>query len=304
MIVAIYGPTASGKTDAAIALAAELGEAEIVSADSMQVYRGLERLTNQPTTAERRGVPHHCLGHVNPHDPYDVVRYAADAHAAIDAIRARGATPIVVGGSGLYLRAALTALDVPPRVPEADRARIRAEVDALGPQAAHDRLAAVDPAAAARIQPNDTRRIVRALELAAVGASLAPAGDDDLWTASMRLPTRLFGLAIPRDVVRARIDARTPRLLDDGGIEEVRHLRADGRPLSHTAERAHGVPDVTALLAGEIDHATCVQRLATRTKQYAKRQDTWLRRLHHAEILDADRPAAAVAGEIAGRVRA
>ncbi|MFM7551785.1 MAG: tRNA (adenosine(37)-N6)-dimethylallyltransferase, partial [Actinomycetota bacterium] len=148
-VVAIFGPTASGKTAVAVELALLLGAAEVVSADSMQIYRGLERITNQPTEGERRGVPHHLVGSVDPDEPYDVVRYAAAAHAAIDGILARGATPIVAGGSGLYLRAALADIAFPPPGEGGRRAVLRAEVEAAGPAAAHARLARADPDAAA-----------------------------------------------------------------------------------------------------------------------------------------------------------
>ena len=301
-VVAIFGPTASGKSAIAVALAGLVG-GEIVSADSMQVYRGLERITNQPTAAERGGVPHHLVGHVDPHEPYDVARYARDAHAAIDGILARGSVPIVAGGSGLYLRAALADLDFPPQADAALRAQIEHEVGELGPAAAHARLTATDPAAAARIPPGDTRRVVRALELAAQGASLIPTDADALWTTAMRHPTRLFGLQIDRAALHQRIDARTPRLLDEGGIDEIVALLDDPRPLSQTAARAHGLEDVRELRAGESDRAECEQRLSARTRQYAKRQDTWLRRLEHAEPIDANRPPAAIAAEIAQRLR-
>lgn len=302
-VVAIYGPTASGKSAVAIALAQLIG-GEVVSADSMQVYCGLERITNQPTAAEQQGVPHHLLGHVDPHDAYDVVQYAADAHAAIDGILARGATPIVAGGSGLYLRAALAELAIPPQVPEEARERIRQQVEQLGPDAAHRLLSETDPEAAARIAPADTRRLVRALELAEVGESLAPTEADALWTDAVRHPTRLFGLQIDRALVHERINARTPHLLDDGGILEIQRLLADPRPLSHTADRAHGLDDVRALSAGEITRAECERQLSARTRQYAKRQDTWLRRLRQAELVDANRPAEDVAAEIAERLQA
>ena len=300
-VVAIFGPTASGKTAAAVALAGRIG-GEIVSADSMQVYAGLARITNQPSAEERAGVPHHLLGHVDPHDDYDVVRYASDAHDAIDGALARTGTAIVVGGSGLYLRAALGRIAFPPRVPDAERERVRALVAELGTEDAHAELQRVDPAAAARIAPADARRIVRALELAAVGASLAPDAEDALWSETVRHPTRLFGLAVDRSAVRARIDARTPRLLDDGGIDEVRALLDDPRPLSGTASRAHGVDDVRALLAREIDRGECERRLSARTRQYAKRQDTWLRRLRQAELVRADDAPATVARAIAERL--
>ena len=301
-VVAIFGPTASGKSATAVALA-HLIDGEIVSADSMQIYRGLERITNQPTETEREGVPHHLVGHVDPHDAYDVVRFATDAHSAIDDILERGRTPIVAGGSGLYLRAAIADVAFPAQVDEQERERIRLHVDRIGPAAAHAELAEADPAAAERIDPADTRRIVRALELAEHGASLAPTGDDALWAPETRHPTRLFGLQVDRTEVRRRIDERTPRLLADGGVSEISTLLADPRPLSHTAARAHGLDDVRGLLDGTFDRAACEERLAARTRQYAKRQDTWLRRLHTAELVDANREPAAVAAEIAQRLQ-
>ena len=301
LVVAIYGPTASGKSATAVALAHQIG-GEIVSADSMQVYRGLEHITNQPSEAEREGIPHHLVGYVDPFSAYDVAQFARDAHTAIDGILERGNVPIVAGGSGLYLRAALVELTFPPQIDGAIRERIQREVDALGPAAAHATLVERDPAAAARIAPTDARRIVRALELTEQGASLAPAESDELWGDAMRHPTRLFALEIDRTVVHDRIHARTPRLLDEGGIAEIEALLADPRPLSHTAARAHGLADVRALSEGEISRAECERRLATRTRQFAKRQDTWRRRLEHAELVDANRPAAAVADDIAQRV--
>jgi tRNA dimethylallyltransferase len=301
LVVAIYGPTASGKSATAVALAHQIG-GEIVSADSMQVYRGLECITNQPSEAEREGVPHHLVGYVDPFSAYDVAQFARDAHAAIDEILERGNVPIVAGGSGLYLRAALVDLTFPPQIDGAIRERIQREVEALGPAAAHAALTERDPAAAARIAPTDTRRVVRALELSEQGASLVPTEADGLWGDAMRHPTRLFALELDRAVVHDRIDARTPRLLDEGGIAEIQALLADPRPLSHTAARAHGLDDVRALSNGEISRAECEQRLATRTRQFAKRQDTWRRRLEHAELVDANRTATAVADDIAQRL--
>lgn len=300
-VVAIFGPTASGKTAVAVELALLVGDAEIVSADSMQIYRGLEQITNQPTPEERRGVPHHLVGCVDPDEPYDVVRYAEAAHAAIDAILEQGGTPIIAGGSGLYLRAALAEIDFPPPGTEEERDRLRSEVEAMGSAAAHARLAAVDPNAAARIAPADTRRVVRALEIAAHGGSLAPDADDALWTDATRHPTRLFGLAVDRAVLRRRIDERTPRLLD-AGLEQVRHLLAAPGGLSPTAARAHGVDDIREHLGGRIDRDECERRLAARTRQYAKRQDTWRRRLPHLELVTADGAPAEVARDIAGRL--
>ncbi len=162
-VVAILGPTASGKSDVALALADRLGRAELVSADAMQCYRGLPILTNQPTAADVERAPHHLVGIWGLDHEGDVAQYAAAAHGAIDAVLARGATPIVVGGTGLYLRAALARLELPPEPPAGLREGLEAAYDADGPAAAHARLAALDPAAAARVHPNDRRRVVRAL---------------------------------------------------------------------------------------------------------------------------------------------
>ena len=302
LVVAIYGPTASGKSATAVALAHQIG-GEIVSADSMQVYRGLEHITNQPSDAEREGIPHHLVGYVDPFSAYDVAQFARDAPAALDEILERGNVPIVAGGSGLYLRAALVELTFPPQIDGEIRERIQQDVEALGPAAAHAMLAKRDPAAAARIAPTDTRRIVRALELAEQGASLVPAESDELWGDAMRYPTRLFALEIDRAIVHDRINARTPRLLNEGGIAEIEALLADPRPLSHTAARAHGLDDIRAYSDGQISRAECEQRLATRTRQFAKRQDTWRRRLEHAELVDANREATAVAADIAQRLQ-
>jgi tRNA dimethylallyltransferase len=300
-VVALFGPTASGKTAVAVALAERL-DGEVISADSMQVYRGLERLTNQPDEQERRGVPHHLLGCVEPSTAYDVATYAAAARAAVDDVLRRGRTPIVAGGSGLYLRAALADLDFPGRPSPDERAALTAEIASLEPSAAHARLTAIDPVAAARIAPADRRRIVRALELAAEGRSLAPAGDDRLWEDDTRHPTLLVALRVSRATLHARIDERTPLLLERGGVEEVRRLLAADPPPAATVLQAHGVADVAALLAGEIELPACVARLAARTRQYAKRQDTWRRRLRHAVDVDGEHEAGAIADEIARRL--
>lgn len=300
-IVAIFGPTASGKTALAIAAAEHLG-AEVVSADSMQVYRGLEGLTNQPDQDERRGIPHHLIGIIDPDAPFDVVRYGHLAHAAIDAIRDRGRPVIVVGGTGLYLRAALGDLDPPPAAPPELRARMAAEVEEEGTAAAHARLVRLDPAAAARIDPADARRIIRALELHALGFSLAPQAHDALWTSTYRHPTRIVTLQVPRTELHKRVADRTPALLERG-IPEVEALRARPGGLSTTARQAHGVADIEDLLDGRIDSATCLSRLETRTRQYQKRQETWARRLDDAVPIEATTTLDTQIGEIMRLVR-
>ena len=275
-VVAIFGPTASGKSAVALALAERIG-GEIVSCDAMQLYRGLPILTNQPTAAETERVPHHLVGVWDTGHAGSVAEYAELAQAAIDDVLARGRTPVVCGGSGLYLRAALADMPLPPRVAATERARFERLYDAAGAGAAHARLASADPVAAAAVHPNDRRRVVRALELHAAGTSLAPAADR-LWAPDRRHPTTVVGLDVPPGVVSQRIAARTRAMFERGVVEEVRAARA-AWPFSQTAERIHGLQDVSDLIAGRIDPDEAERRIMVRTRRYAKRQRTWMRRL-------------------------
>ena len=298
-VVAIFGPTASGKSAVAVELAERLG-GEIVSCDAMQLYRGLPILTNQPGAAEVARVPHHLVAVWETDHAGSVAEYAALAHAAIDAVLARGRTPVVCGGSGLYLRAALADMPLPPMVPAAERARFERLYDEEGAGAAHSRLTAADPAAAAGVHQNDRRRVVRALELHAAGATLAPERDT-LWAPDRRHATAVVGLDVPAALVRDRIARRTHEMFAHGVVEEVRAARS-ARAFSTTAERIHGLQDVTDLLAGRIDQAEAERRLVVRTRRYAKRQRTWMRRLPDLVRVDADRAPELVAAQIAQAV--
>ena len=294
-VVAIFGPTASGKSATALELAERIG-GEIVSCDAMQLYRGLPILTNQPDAADLARAPHHLVAVWGTDHAGSVAEYAELAHAAIDDVLARGRTPVVCGGSGLYLRAALADMPLPPQVPDADRARFERLYDGAGAAAAHARLAWADPVAAVAVHPNDRRRVVRALELHAAGSSLAPE-HDRLWAADARHPTAVIGLDVPPAAVAGRIHRRTREMFDRGVVDEVHGARGAG-PFSATAERIHGLQDVTDLLEGRIDRREAERRLAVRTRRYAKRQRTWMRRLPGLRRVDADRDAAAVAADI------
>ena len=289
MVVAIFGATASGKSALALALARRTA-CEIVSVDSMQVYAGVETLTNQPGAADREQVPHHLVGYLPLTAPSSVGAHTPRAHAAIDAIAERGATPLVVGGTGLYLRAALTDLALPPAVPAAERARWEAFYDERGGVATLAELAGRDPRAAGRLHANDRRRVVRALELAGQGASLAPERDR-LWGDGMRRPATVAVVAWPRADLRARIALRTEAMLAGGAVEEVRALReADVEP-SPTAARILGLAQIGAYLDGKATLAECAAEITLRTGQYARRQETWARRIPGAiELAGADGP--------------
>jgi tRNA dimethylallyltransferase len=273
-VIAVFGPTAAGKTAAAVRLAHALG-AEIVNCDAMQLYAGLPVLTNQPSEQERDGVPHHLLavwplGHEG-----SVVEYGRLAREAIAGIRSRGHDAVVVGGSGLYLRAALAPLDVPPQPRPGDRERFERLYDRDGAHAAHALLERRDPRAAGVVHRNDRRRVVRALELTEIGASLAPESSS-LW-APAHGDSVVLGLEVASDEIRRRIAERTRSMFERGVEDEVRE--ALGGPVSRTAARIHGLQDVAALLAGEIDREEAIRRLDVRTRRYAKRQRAWMRRL-------------------------
>jgi tRNA dimethylallyltransferase len=286
-VVGIFGPTASGKSAVAAALA-RIVPAEVVSADAMQVYEGVPILTNQ---SPARLVAIWPLSH-----EASLGQYAPLAHDAIDAALAEGRTPILAGGTGLYFRAALAELRVPPAPPPDLRERIAAEVDASGPDAAHARLAEADPRAAARVHPNDRRRLVRALELAALGHTLAPA-DDRLWTDATRTPAVLFGLDVPPEELARRIDERTQAMFDAGVEDEV--ARAVAGTLSTTAAKILGLREVADLPREE-----AVTAIAARTRRYAAYQRKWMRRIPGVHRLDGTRPAGELAATIAAQLAA
>jgi tRNA dimethylallyltransferase len=282
-VVAIFGPTASGKTAVAEAVAGLTG-GEVVSADSMQAYRGLPILTAQPDRPTRL-VGIWPLAHEG-----SVAEYAQLAHAAVDELLAAGRTPVITGGTGLYLRAAVAELDLPPAPSPDQRARWEELYDRLGPERAYGVLAERDPGAAVRLHPNDRRRIVRALELTELGSSLRPA-TDRLWTSETRRPTSIFGLEIPRDVLSKRIEQRARSMFAAGVVDEARAALAG--PISSTAIQALGLRDVA-----ELPHDQAFERLVVRTRRYAAYQRKWMRRIPGLVSVNADRPVDEIAHEI------
>jgi tRNA dimethylallyltransferase len=276
-VLALFGPTAVGKTDVAIALAERLrarGERPVaVGADALQVYRGLEVLTGVATPAQRRALEHRLVAFLPVDRTFSAGAYARLAHAGIDGLLGRGATPIVVGGTGLYLQAALAELALQPPPRPGVREALMEQLARDGPEVLHARLAALRPDVAARIRPTDRSRVVRALELHDQG--IEHGARSELWTAGMRHPTRLIGLTMDRAVLAARIDARVGEMVREGAAAEVR--RADAAGASPTARAAVGFEE---LLRDDVD------AMRTRTRRYAKRQLTWMRRLQGAELVD------------------
>ena len=288
-ILAIFGPTASGKTAVAEAIA-DRTPAELVSADSAQVYRGLPILTNQSPRAARL-VAVWELDH-----EASVAEFQRLAHAAVDEILAGGKTPIVVGGTGLYFRAALADLDVPPEPAPGAREHWERLYERVGGDEAHRLLASRDPETAAVIHPNDRRRVVRALELADAGASLRPR-TDRLWSEHTRHPALIVGLDVPRELLGDRIEARTRAMFDLGVVDEAR--RALERPMSRTARQVMGLDEV-ALLPTDV----AATRLAQRTRRLAAYQRKWMRRIPGLVTVRGDRPVPEIADEILTLARA
>jgi tRNA dimethylallyltransferase len=278
-VLAIFGPTGIGKTALAFALSDRLRERGArpvaVSADALQVYRGLETLTGVPTTDEQRRLEHRLVSILPVDARFSVGEYAELAHAEIDRLLAHGAQPIVVGGTGLYLRAALADLELKPAPPAEVRARWEAELERVGAPALHGELARRAPWAAQAIDPRDRTRIVRSLELLELGELEPPAGPNQLWTAATRHPTRLIGLVMDRERLYERIDARVDTMVASGAEREVRAANAAGA--SETARKALGFDE---LLAGD------VEAMKRRTRNLAKRQLTWMRKLAGVETID------------------
>jgi tRNA dimethylallyltransferase len=282
-VIAIFGPTASGKTAVAEAVADNLG-GDVLSADSMQAYRGLSILTAQPLRPTRL-VGIWPLAHEG-----SVAEYARLAHEAIDELVAAGRVPVVTGGTGLYLRAAVAELELPPAPSPQQRAHWEELYDRLGSERAYGVLAQRDPGAAARLHPNDRRRVVRALELTELGSSLRPAADR-LWSSDTRRPTLIFGLDVPRNVLSERIEQRARSMFIAGVVEEARAALAG--PISSTAVQALGLHDVA-----ELPHEEALEALVVRTRRYAAYQRKWMRRIPGLVSVNADRPVDDIANEI------
>jgi tRNA dimethylallyltransferase len=282
---ALVGTTASGKSALALALARRDARLELVSVDSMQVYRGMDIGTAKPTPAERAEVPHHLIDIADPWDEFTVSTFAARAREALTGIEARGHRPLLVGGTGLYLRAVVDGLAVPGRYPEV-RAELEAEPDT---QALHRRLGELDPVAAGRMQPTNRRRIVRALEVTlGSGRPFSSLGPGlDVYPES---GFDLIGIDVPFEVVAGRIEERYHRQVADGFVEEARRLLNDPRGVSRTARQALGYKELFDHLAGDCSFDEAITLAVRRTRRFARRQRSWFQRDPRIRWLRADDP--------------
>ncbi|MGD9496363.1 MAG: tRNA (adenosine(37)-N6)-dimethylallyltransferase MiaA [Armatimonadota bacterium] len=276
-LLVIAGPTAAGKTEMALQVAERVG-GEIVSADSMQIYRGMEIGTAKPTPEERARAPIHLIDFVAPDGEYTVVDFRRDAERAIEQISARGRLPILCGGTGLYLRALTEGFAFPPGPrDETIRRRLQRAARERGSELLHRRLRAIDPLAAARIEPGDARRIIRALEVWELTGEPISAQQhvDGAWAG--RYNAVKYVLTAPRELLSARIERRVDRMMAEGWVDEVRQLLASGVTAQSQSMQAIGYRHLLEHLEGRRDLAETVMLIKRDTRRYAKRQVTWLR---------------------------
>jgi tRNA dimethylallyltransferase len=284
-MLALVGPTATGKSELGLALAQAL-DGEIVNADALQLYRGMDIGTAKLPPERRRGVPHHLLDVLDVTEEASLAAYQRDARAARDEIAARGRLPILVGGSGLYVRAVLDRLDIPPTDPRV-RTRLEREAGLVGAQVMHERLAREDPAAAIAILPGNVRRVVRALEVIELTGRPFSA---TLPQPDYARPAVQIGLAAPRDVLDDRIARRVVAMWAGGLVEETLRLIPQGLLDGRTAPRALGYAQVLRMLEGEFDDVTAQADTVAATRKFARRQESWFRRDQRVTWLPHDAP--------------
>ena len=281
----LSGATAVGKTGVGIALARRLG-AEIISVDSMAIYRGMDIGTAKPTPEEQAEVPHHLIDIVDADQSFSIAQYLDAAEEKIAEIRSRGNEVLLVGGTPLYLKGLLRGLFEGPPANWELREEIEREVAEVGPEALHKLLESVDPLAASQIHPNDTRRLIRAIEV--YRATGQPISHLQLQFDESRPADecRVFVMRRPREEERRRIDDRVDAMIRRGLVDEVRHLTEGGRTLSRTASQAVGYREVIEHLAGQYDQETMIEKIKNRTHRFARRQGTWFRSLGECRFVD------------------
>ncbi|MBN1852019.1 MAG: tRNA (adenosine(37)-N6)-dimethylallyltransferase MiaA [Pirellulales bacterium] len=283
----LTGATATGKTQVGIALARHLG-AEIVSLDSMAIYRGMDIGTAKPSKEDQRIVTHHLIDIRDPSEEFSVAEYVLAANRAVREIRARNREVLFVGGTPLYLKSLLRGLDEGPKADWEFRQAVEKEIRNVGSDALFDRVRQIDPVAAAQLHPNDIRRLIRALEVHKLTGQ--PISHLQLQFEESRSADvcRVFVLRRDRKMLHARISHRVDHMLETGLIDEVRSLTTNGRILGRTARQAVGYAEVLAFLAGQTDLAETAQKIKIRTRRFAKRQETWFRSLRECRFVDMD----------------
>jgi tRNA dimethylallyltransferase len=286
----LSGATAVGKTAVGLALAQRLG-AEIISLDSMAIYRGMDIGTAKPTLEQRATVPHHLIDIVDPQDEYSVAQYVDAASIVVSEVRGRGKKVLFVGGTPLYLKSVLRGLFNGPPANWALRQQIEDELEQVGEEALYERLQQLDPLAAANIHPHDTRRMIRALEVLRATGEPISHQQTQFEEGRPAEACRVFVLRRAREEQHRRIEDRVDAMMAAGLVEEVKSLTSNGRTLGRTARQAVGYREMLDYLAGDIDQAQMVEQIKIRSRRFAKRQGTWFRSLSECHFVD-------IAGEV------
>jgi tRNA dimethylallyltransferase len=297
----LTGPTAGGKTTIGLELAG-LINAEIVSLDSMAIYRHLDISTAKPTTKQRARIPHHLLDIVEPNEEYSLASYVTAAESCVRQLRQRGKEALFVGGTPLYLKALLRGIFSGPPADWDFRREVAAEVQRVGAEALHARLAQVDPLSAHKLHPHNVRRIIRALEVYKITGQPISHLQMQFDEGRAAEDCRVFTLRWPRQELHARIDRRVDRMFAQGLVDEIRSVREKYGEVSRTAAQAVGFREVVSLLQRECDETETVRRVKVRTRRFARRQETWFRGLSECRFVPRtdDTPAGEVAAQIAG----
>jgi len=299
-IIFIVGPTSSGKTSVAVELARRLN-GEIVSCDSMQVYKDMDVITQSPGEDVKKGVPHHLIKCVPPSEEYHAVKYAAEAEKAVADIIKRDKVPVICGGTGLYMKALLDGIFLEPSGDETLREKLKKEAVEKGGEYLHEKLRKVDPETAKKLHPNDVNRLVRALEVYEITGRTIHNKKKEAKGIGLLYDVKIFGLAIDRGTLYDRINRTVEGMFEQGIVEEVKRLKK--KKLSKTAAKALGIKEVSLYLEGAMGLEAAKEEIKIRTRQYAKRQLTWFRADERVEWINADRSAEEVAGDILERLR-
>lgn len=301
----LTGPTASGKSTVAVSLARQI-DAEILSLDSMTVYRRMDLGTAKPSSEQQRQIPHHCLDQVDPDAEFSAAQYLELAHRTVDDAAGRGKRPLFVGGTPLYLKACLRGFDAGPPADWEFRKAIEAELQEHGVDALRQRLHQVDPLSAHQLHPNDTRRMIRALEVAKLTGQPISHRQVQFDTALPASQANVYALHWPRQILHQRIEQRVDQMFAGGLVDEVVAIRRDFPQLSRTAMQAVGYKEVFDLIDGKMDLNETVEQVKAHTRQLARRQETWLRSMSEVQFIemDANRSHDDVAAEILTRAQA
>ena len=299
-VLFILGPTSSGKTAVAVQLAKRLG-GEVISCDSMQIYRDMDIITQAPPDSAMEKIPHHLVRVIDPREEYDAAKFANQARESIENVIGKGRIPLVSGGTGLYVKSLVDGIFSTPGKSETLRKELEKEAEEKGVEALHARLSEIDPDSAARLHHNDLKRVIRAIEVYELTGDTLSNKSKETGGIESSYDCRMFGMKLPREVLYSRVNATVDKMLADGLVDQVKNLQ--NRELSRTAQQALGIKEIASFLNGEMSLEETSLELKKNTRRYAKRQLTWFRADKRIKWINADRSCAEIVEDIIERLR-